>query len=161
MIAYSKFQPTGFDPKGLGLEDQQDWLVVEVSHNRDSGPLDKSNWESLVKSLDKIDPDGKDHEAHSFNHWGPGWFEIMLVRPGSACETEAEEIEGALSDYPVLDEEDYSRRTHDEACEAWEHTRMRDRIKILARHNCSIFAARRDEIPEGLPYYDDFYREEG
>lgn len=160
MLPYSKFQPTGFDPKGLGLPDKQDWLVIECAHNRDSGPLAKSNWESLEKQLDMIDPDGADHEACSFGHWANGWFEVMLVRPNSACATTGEEIESALSDYPVLDEDDYSAKTFEAACEAWECTDTRERIKILARHKCSIFAARRDEIPSGLPYYDDFYREE-
>lgn len=161
MKPYAKFRPTGFDAPGLGLDNRQDWLVLGISRTRDSGPLTNSNFEAAEKALDKIDPDGQDHETHAFGHWGPGWFEAILIRPGTACEAEAEEMEGALSDYPVLDEEDYSRRSHDAACEAWENTRMRDRIRILARHGCSIMAARRDEIPSGLPYYDDFYREEG
>jgi len=30
-------------------------------------------------------------------------------------------------------------------------------FKILAEHGVSIFAARSDDVPNGLPYYEDFY----
>lgn len=51
-----------------------------------------------------------DYETHRFGHWGPGWFEVIAVRPGSACHREAQAIAAALSDYPVLDESDYMSR---------------------------------------------------
>jgi hypothetical protein len=59
-----------------------------------------------------------DFETHRFGHWGPGWFEIIVVRPGSACHREAQAIVAAVSDYPVLDESDYSRREYESQCEA-------------------------------------------
>lgn len=59
-----------------------------------------------------------DFETHRFGHWGPGWFEVIVVRPESACHREAQAIAAALSDYPVLDESDYSRREYESQCEA-------------------------------------------
>lgn len=59
-----------------------------------------------------------DFETHRFGHWGPGWVEIIVVRPGSACHREAQAIAAAVSDYPVLDESDYSRREYESQCEA-------------------------------------------
>ena len=106
MKTYSEFRPTGFDPKGLALEDRQDWLVAPCGHNRDSTLLDESNWATQLKAL----PEGDDAEIHCFGHWACGWFEILIVRPGSAAAKEAEELEGALSNYPVLSDEDYSER---------------------------------------------------
>ena len=157
MQKYAVFAPTCFDPKGLNLPDQQEWLVCPVSRTRDSGPFSESNFATMEKMLEGIDPDGNDHENHRFNHWGPGWFEILIVRPHSTCLSLAEEAELCLEDYPLLDEEDHSRREYEEACESWEWIDRRDRIEICAKHNVSIFAARRNEIPQGLPYFDDFY----
>ena len=94
MIKYNKFRPSQFDPAGIGLEDRQDWLVVQVYQNRDSDCLERSNFEVVKKDLEKcndVTKDELDFEVHRFDHWGPGWFEIMIVRPGSQAEKEAEE----------------------------------------------------------------------
>jgi len=96
MQTYREFRPTGFDVAGLGCDDRQDWLVGPCSITRDSGILDLSNWHSMIADFERIDPDGEDHEIHSFGHWACGWFEIMLIRPNSAVAQSAEEIEGAL-----------------------------------------------------------------
>ena len=117
METYSKFQPTGFDPRGLcagrmGYDDddadRSAWLVAPVGQNRDSDALARSNFRVTERSFEAVDPDGVDHENHRFGHWACGWFEILIVRPGSKCHQEAWEIECALSDYPVLSDEDYS-----------------------------------------------------
>ncbi len=110
MERYQGFRPTAFDSQGLGCDEQQDWFVGPCSITRDSELLSVSNWETMLKCLEEKDPDGEGHEVHRFGHWGPGWFEIVLIRPDSACFVECEEIEGALENYPVLDESDYSER---------------------------------------------------
>ena len=51
MQKYSKWSPTGFDPAGLNCEDQQDWMVLPVSITRDSGALEKANWEAAQDML--------------------------------------------------------------------------------------------------------------
>jgi hypothetical protein len=116
MERYGDFRPTQFDPKGLGLEDQQDWLVLGVSKTRDSGPLAQSNFDAALKILDP-EEDSEDVDTASFNHWGPGWFEIILVKPGTKAHEKAKEIEACLADYPVLDDEDHSRREWEEHSE--------------------------------------------
>ena len=154
-MKYQDFAPTQFDPKGLGLDDRQNWRVAGVSRTRDTGPLDESNFECTLKALGG---ESRCVEVHRFGHWGPGWFEIILVSPTAKKKNEIlDEIEAALANYPIVDEMDWSERDFEAACESWDTTDMRDRISILAKHNCSIFAARRDEIPQGLPYYDDFH----
>mgnify|MGYP003117738496 CR=1 FL=1 len=129
MRLYREFQPTGFDHRGLGLRDQQDWLVVPVTRNRDSGPAEESNWETALKMLDP-DDDCEDMETHSFNHWACGWFEIIIVKPGTKAAEVAEDIESALADYPLLGDEDCSEReweAHSTSVEeelnriAWKH----------------------------------------
>lgn len=150
---YSEWSPTAFDPKGLALENRQAWLVCPVSITRDTdeGSLAYSNFVSVGKALDEIDPSGRDHEAHRFGHWGPGWFEIWIVRPNTECAKEAEELADALENYPVLDEEDFSRREFEAMSEAWAGMSVRERVALLQEQGkmgrISIFAARRDELP--------------
>ena len=50
-MRYKDFAPTQFDAKGAFLSDQQAWIVVPVSQNRDSGPRDKSNFDAALKIL--------------------------------------------------------------------------------------------------------------
>lgn len=123
MRKYQDWAPTGFDCKGLNAdrmgedtegneEGRGDWLVAPVGVNRDTAPgsLARSNWEVLLTRLRKADPGGMTWEKHGFNHWGCGWFDIIVVRPGSEAERIAQEAEDSLEDYPVLNEEDWSNR---------------------------------------------------
>ena len=136
MIRYSEFRPTQFDSKGLGLEDRQDWLVVGISRNRDSSVLDESNWECALEALAEVASDTEEtYETHRFGHWGPGWFELILVKPGSAAEKCAEELEAALADYPILDEDDYSERCLEVAQQVWRDCyRTQDRLAYIKKH---------------------------
>jgi hypothetical protein len=153
-MRYSDYAPTGFDPRGLALPDRQEWLVLPVMRSRNSNVLDRVNFDVTLESLG-----GKSDtlEIHRFGHWACGWFELLLIHPDR--ETECDDIEGALADYPVLDDERYSDACYSETCNAWERMNIDDRIKILASHNVSIFASRRDELPE-LPYWDDIWIDE-
>jgi len=157
MIPYSKFSPTPLDPAGAFLPDRQDWLVAPVSHNRDSGPLSESNWDYLTSGLSELDPFGNAHEIHLFNHWACGWFEIVIVRPSSPCEKFCQDVEERLSDYPVLDEEDYSMREWEEAQEAWANLSLPERVEVCSKQGVSIFAARRNSIPQDMSDFSDFY----
>ncbi len=157
---YEKWAPTPLDTAGLSADrlDIGKWYVMPTGQNRDSGARTQSNFAAFLRGLRG---ESAWVEVHRFGHWGPGWVEIILVKP-TARKTlaNAYEMSGALQDYPVLDEEDLSEREYEAACESWSNTDTQDRIAICGRHGVSIFAARRDEIPSGLPHYDDFYRGE-
>ncbi|MHC4310848.1 MAG: hypothetical protein ACYSW3_00070 [Planctomycetota bacterium] len=143
MQRYREFQPTGFDPKGAFLgDDQQDWFVVPVSRTRDTGAFSDSNFESALAMLGGEEPGLV--EVHNFGHWGPGWFEIIIVAPyydreeirsGAWIETieaqVAHEIESALADYPCLDEMDLSDREVEAQDEAWESWARSDYERAL------------------------------
>lgn len=115
---YNSFAPTCFDNPRAFLPDRQNWLLAPSSQTRDSGALDRSNFNTMEKLLKDVDPNSQDHENHRFGHWGPGWFELLIIRPGSTCQQVAENAATALAEYPVLDEEDFSNREFEEACEA-------------------------------------------
>ena len=100
---YKDFRPTQFDSAGLALDSQQDWLVLTVTRTRDSEALEQSNFRT---ALEILGGESDTCEVHRFGHWGPGWFEIILLHPDRA--QEADEIEGALAHYPILSDDDHS-----------------------------------------------------
>ena len=152
MQQYKDFQPTAFDPKGHLLETRHDWYVLPTTRSRVSGVLDQSNFECALKIL------GGERtnivEVHRFGHWGPGWFEIIIVNPRAGkTMRKAISIEAGLADYPIVDEDDFSQKEYDAMCEVWEQMSLRERIAICCDTGNSIFAARNDEYPEGTEAY--------
>ena len=152
MQAYRDYRPTVFDVRGLAGESHgiSEYLVAPVMRTRDSDALEESNF---AVALNMLGGESGDVEVHRFGHWGPGWFEIILVRPGTSAAAIAADIEDRLEDYPVLDETDWSEREYSEACERWDGMSTSERIEYCARAGVSIFAARHDEIPDGVYEY--------
>jgi hypothetical protein len=146
--SYAQFSPTQFDAEGLGLPERQDWMLAPVSQTRDSGTLDRSNFRVM---LDLLGDESDTVEVHRFGHWGPGWFEIILIDPADAKRIEtAQEAMCALADYPVLSEEDHSGLEFEELCESWDNMSLSEKIELCAEARVSIFAARRElwtELP--------------
>lgn len=130
MRTYSSYKPSAFDTAGLGMPDRQDWLVAPCGRNRDSDTLAESNWYAQARRI----PEGEDAEICRFGHWACGWFEILIVRPGSAAATEAEKIERKINDYPILDESDHSGREQAEADRVWECMEVKERIEYIRDH---------------------------
>lgn len=134
MQKYSEFRPTMCDPSGAFLDDRQDWLVVPCSRTRDTGPFEESNFDAALKLLGG---ESETVEVHRFGHWGPGWFEIIIVAPDSEAASKAEDIESSLENYPLLDDEDMSRREYDGFLESWDSWAARDFRKFLVKnHSC-------------------------
>jgi hypothetical protein len=159
MESYGKWSPTAFDHAGAFLENREDWLVLPVMRTRDSGPMAQSNFEaawSLVEDASILDNE-LSCENHRFGHWGPGWFEIIIVRPESHCAKAADDIKKRLENYPILDDEDCSDREWEGADEVWAKCySLRERVEMIHEHNerhprfpVSVFAARHDSIPQG------------
>ena len=110
------------------LEDRNNWLVVPVGQNRDSGPFEQSNF---AAALEILGGESESVEVHCFRHWGPGWFEVIIVRPDRAADVD--DIEARLESYPLLDEEDLSRREHELMEEDWRFWGRSDFEKSLMR----------------------------
>ena len=125
---YSEFRPTSFDVPGLSLDDRQNWLVVPVSQTRDSGPFDQSNF---AVALDILGGESDTVEVHRFGHWGPGWFEIIIVDPARMADVEG--IEASLESYPVLSDDDFSEREFNEYVETWNRWGEREFRRGLER----------------------------
>lgn len=146
MKTYKEWAPTGCDTRGLGLDERQDWLVAPVIITRDSGIREQSNWEVVKTDLEELPSIGSaedntesDVEVHRFGHWGPGWFEIMLVRPDSPAAKSAEEWEGCLSEYPIACESHYSELEMEECERVWRDCYDdEERIEMIRNHRSSF-----------------------
>lgn len=121
--------PTPFDgPENYaGQRDFGGWLVV-YSRNRDSDLLTQSNWDGFLEALGG---EGENVQIHRFGHWAFGWLEHITVAPGTQEAEKAEELRVCLEDYPVLDDEDYSRREWESYGEGWVNYAARDFAKGL------------------------------
>jgi hypothetical protein len=132
MIRYSEYRPTAFDTRGLALDTQQHWLVMPVIQTRDSETLEQSNFAS---ALEQLGGESESVQVHRFGHWANGWFEIIIIDPADESKVQiAESIESTLKDYPILDDEDLSRRENDEYEYAWEHHLPSDFAHVLGEH---------------------------
>jgi len=141
---YKEFSPTPLDKKGAFLPNRGEWLVVPVSRTRDTGPYSESNFEVALKMLGG---ESDTVEIHRFGHWGPGWFEIIIVDPKSGATKIVQEIENSLDVYPILDESDWSDREMRAVCEYWENMDICDRIELCKKARISIFASKYNYFP--------------
>lgn len=119
---YGNHSPTPFD-SNINIDDENTnrsvWFKMPVSRTRDSGPLDNSNFECF---LDGLGGESETVEVHRFSHWGPGWYEIIIVHPSDHKALEAAyDMACSLETYPVLDENDWSSREYDDFCESWNY----------------------------------------
>jgi hypothetical protein len=103
-----------------------------IGRHRDSGVLDISNYETVYADL--LDRFGNENVfTDSASHWAVGWSDEILVTAWNDPDGEetlenvhpaflaAMEWHGKLEDYPVADEEDYSRREYEDALETLEY----------------------------------------
>lgn len=153
------------------MEDAQDWAII-YTHNRDSGLLDQSNAQVIESALESFtEGDDPDVVMECHSHWAVGHvdgFSVRVFRKGQI--TEAFQAYHALaermSDYPILDETDYSNREFEATLEniplaAW---RLKDRFNLpegwegetyswLSDHHCSALENVDDQ--GGWPSEDD------
>lgn len=86
---------------------------ASITRDTSEGSVEASNWAVTIRELTKeCGDEGEESgwETHQFGHWGPGWFEVILCKPGSKAAELCRGFENSLADYPVLDFEDYSMR---------------------------------------------------
>jgi hypothetical protein len=100
------------------LDDPENWAIV-YTHNRDSGLLAQSNADAITEAMESFtDTNDPDVVFESHDHWAVGHVDglsIRVYRDGQitdAFKTYHDQAE-RLADYPILDEEDYSRREHE------------------------------------------------
>lgn len=128
----SEFKPTPFDQSPAGFFDsdgpRRNWLVAPVSRTRDSDALAESNF---AAALDMLGGESDTVEIHRFGHWGPGWFELILCAP--CHESTLYDMQEALENYPVLNDEDFSNREFEAYLEDWDNWAASDFASAIAK----------------------------
>lgn len=119
---------------------------VFLCRNRDSGALTRSNFDCALAA---IGGESETVEIVRESHWACGWIEwIAIHQDDETALKAADDIMARLADYPVVNEDDWSRLEFEEACAFWESLSVRGRAEYCKRADISIFAARHDYLPE-------------
>ena len=98
--------------------DAEQWGIA-YTHHRDSGLRALSNAAAIEKELSRfLDDDDPDVLEEHHRHWAYGWvdgYAIRVYRDGKITEAFKvyHELTERLAEYPVLDEQDYSRREYE------------------------------------------------
>jgi len=113
-MKYKDFKPSEYD-RHIKVEGREDWEVIPfASRNRDSQPLQSSNFEFTEAALNGVEEEGQNWEIMRFGHWACGWFEIMVFNPEcQAIKEKVEEIDQNYRDHVVLDEDRYMELLHE------------------------------------------------
>jgi len=119
---------------------------VFLSQHRDSDSLTRSNFISAMKRLgDESETVQIVHERH----WAVGWVEWIAIHESDlSAIAKAQEMLDKIESYPVLDEDHWSNLEFDEATAYWQSMRLCDRVELCKDAEISIFAARREWIPQ-------------
>ena len=117
-----------------------EYYSAGFGQSRDSGALERANFQAAYAALknDHETPNGDStvsivHESH----WAVGWIEwIAIHESDDDALTIACGLCAHCNDYPVIDEELYSRLEDEDCSETWERCyRPCERIKYFRAHS--------------------------
>lgn len=103
-------------------DDAEKWTII-YTHNRDSELMDESNAAAIAEILE-VPAFEHDVTAEDHSHWAVGWVKGYAVRVYDAAGAITPAfralwgIAERLAGYPVLDEDDLSRREAEQATDA-------------------------------------------
>ena len=101
-------------------ETYYDYYVL-LYRTRDSGLVEESNFWSALKALNG---ESKTVKVVRANHWLCGWVEMILIHESDIKSVDkGVEIEKALENYPILDEDDFFVRESEKREELIEELR--------------------------------------
>lgn len=122
-IADALKRPRDFGYWGGNDQIFKTWSIGPVIRTRDSDILQESNADALERALEEAFPHSADYRVERFNHWAVGWVEHLSFRAVTKNGTPTSIFawilgwQDALDNYPVADEEDFSRRELDATLE--------------------------------------------
>lgn len=140
--------PTGFDSDANFAGYKPTGYVI-YSRNRESSILEETNFAAILEDLGG---EGDLVRVIRHGHWACGWIEYITVddtAPNTLLDR-CVDIVRALTDYAIYDEHRYSQAQWEAIADYWERSTLRDRVDYCRDAGISIFAARRDSMPEGL-----------
>ena len=102
------------------------WLIAMAVH-RESDCLSKSNFRITQKRLGGL---CDDVVIERFNHWAVGWVDYLIINPARTDLIEiTNKINEDISNYPVLDETDFSNLEWETANNFWKTEKPEWRYK--------------------------------
>jgi len=117
-LASEVLAPTGFDgPRNYVGQRKFPGMLCAYGRNRDSDILRNSNFDAFLAALGG---EGENVTVVRIGHWACGWCEYIGVREGSPEAGIAESLRERLEDYPVLDEDDLTRREWEDYAAGWQ-----------------------------------------
>jgi hypothetical protein len=117
----------------LGTTDSIDDMYVFLSKSPQSDTLAVSNFDSALKRL-KEECDGEGYAVHVFGHWLVGSIDAILVTEGTRAFELACEMEQAIENYPILDEDHYGELEDEKAWDTWNFFSEGERIEFIRDH---------------------------
>ena len=113
-----------------------EYYSAGVGRSRDSDCLEESNFHAMLTALG-----GESDTVRCVreSHWAVGWVEWIAIHESDeqALRT-ADRLRQDLDDYPILDEEDHSRREWEECERVWSDCYTdRERVKYLRERRCT------------------------
>jgi hypothetical protein len=142
--AADKYIPENLEP----WETPDSWFgqpwegyYVFLGRNRDSDCLVESNFRSALRAIGGEQTADDEEETPLVTvvregHWACGWIEWIAIHE-SATEAlmEADAIAAALTDYPIVDESDFSELETEEAERVWRDCYdAKDRVAYVRRN---------------------------
>lgn len=115
------------------------WLVFFLRQNRDSGCLERSNFQCAFERLKMHATDLESEDCQSVqivseNHWAVGWIEwIAIHESNKPAIEEAGAIFERFENHPVVNDDHFSKMEFDAFCEAWKSYGHREFIRELER----------------------------
>jgi hypothetical protein len=107
-----------------------------VGRSRDSDCLEESNFHSMLAELGG---ESDTVQVVRESHWAVGWVEWIAIHESDEKSLRsADAMLVRLDDYPVLDEEDWSNREHEECERVWSDVyNASERVKYLRERGCT------------------------
>lgn len=141
--------PTGFDSDANFIGSKPKGYVI-YSRNRDSSILENVNFDGILSDLGG---EGEHVEVVRHRHWACGWIEYLVVSkeaPTSLLDQCVDIVKG-LADYPIYSDDAYSEAQYEAIQAYWlDSLTLRERIDLCRDNGASIFAARRESIPDSV-----------
>ena len=144
------------------LTDPENWSII-YTHHRDSGLLDQSNASVIDAALQPFtEGDNPDVIAEHHTHWAVGsidGYAIRVFRNGQITDAfrAYHHLAEQMAEYPILDEDDYSRREYEATLEniadsAW---RLKDEYDLADGWEYEIYDWLSDHDDGELENVDD------
>lgn len=144
------------------IPDPENWAVI-YTHNRDSGLLEQSNAQQIAEAVEAhTEGDDPDVVMESHDHWAVGHvdgFSIRVFRDNQITDAfkAYHDLMEQLDSYPILDEEDYSRREYEATLEniadaAW---RVKHEYDLPDGWECEVYPWLSDHRQRAVENRDD------